>query len=115
MEYKRKDVGPGVAVLEMTGKLTMGRDLKRIDDEVGMLIGEKRTRVVLDLTGVHFLDSSALGCIVRNLGRLRDSGGSLRLAGVTGMVEGVLKMTNVDKVIGIYPTAKDAAQDSPTA
>jgi len=106
-------LGPGVAVLEMSGKLTMGRDLKRLDEEVGMLIGEKRTRVILDLTGVHFLDSSALGCIVRNLSRLKDSGGTLRLAGVTGMVQGVLKMTSVVKIIGIYPTALEAAQDSP--
>jgi anti-sigma B factor antagonist len=115
MEFKRKDLGPSVVVLEMTGKVTMGRDLKRIDEEVGLLIGEKRTRVIFDLSGVHFLDSSAVGCIVRNLTRLKNSGGSLRLAGVKGMVEGVLKLTHVDKVIEIYPTALDASQDSPTA
>jgi len=99
----------------MTGKVTMGRDLKRIDEEVGLLIGEKQTRVIFDLSGVHFVDSSAVGCIVRNFIRLTNSGGSLRLAGVKGMVQGVLKMTQVDKVIDIYPSSLDASQDSPPA
>jgi anti-sigma B factor antagonist len=111
----QRHLAPGVVVLEMTGKVTMGRDLKRIDEEVGLLIGEKQTRVIFDLSGVHFVDSSAVGCIVRNFIRLTNSGGSLRLAGVKGMVQGVLKMTQVDKVIDIYPSSLDASQDSPPA
>ena len=40
-------------------------------------------------------------------------GGTLRLAGVGGMVDRVLKMTQVHKVIPIFPTAADAAKDFP--
>jgi hypothetical protein len=47
---------------------------------------------------------------------LKNSGGTLRLAGAKGMVQGVLRLTHVDRVIGIYPTAGEACQDasSPT-
>ena len=113
MNLKKKEIEPGIVVLEMTDRIASGRDCDRINEEVEVLIRKHQTRVIFDLSGVHYIDSAAVGSIVRSLCRLKDSGGSLRLAGVKGMVKGVLKLTHVDKVIGIYLTATDALQDSP--
>jgi anti-anti-sigma factor len=113
MNLNKKEIRPGIVVLEMTDRITSGRDCERINDEVGLLIRENRARVIFDLSGVYYIDSAAVGSIVRSLCRLKDSGGTLRLAGVKGMVKGVLELTHLDKVIGIYPTAIDASQDWP--
>lgn len=115
MTLKKKELGPGIVVLEMTDRIGSGRDCQRIQEEIELLIRENPKRVIFDLSGVHYIDSAAVGCIVRSFVRLRNSGGTLRLAGVKGMVEGVLKLTHVDKLIGVYPTAMDASQDSPPA
>lgn len=115
MNLKKKEIGPGIVVLEMTDRIGSGRDCQRIQEEIELLIRENQKRVIFDLSGVHFIDSAAVGCIVLSFGRLRNSGGTLRLAGVKGMVEGVLKLTHIDRVIGIYPTAMDASQDSSPA
>lgn len=112
MNLKKKEIGPGTVVLEITDRIVSGRDCDRIIQEVELLISQHQTRVIFDLSGVHYIDSAAVGTIVRSLCKLKDSGGSLRLAGVTGMVKGVLKLTHVDKVIGTYLTAMDASQDS---
>jgi hypothetical protein len=37
----------------------------------------------------------------------------LRLTGVKGMVEGALKLTQIDRVLELYPTASEALRDLP--
>ena len=115
MNLKKKQMGPGIAVLEMTDRIASGRDCQRIHEEVELLIREGQTRVIFDLSRVHYIDSAAVGSIIRCLSSLKNSGGTLRLAGVKGMVHGVLKLTHVDRVIEIYPTAGEASQDPPSS
>jgi anti-anti-sigma regulatory factor len=42
---------------------------------------------------------------------VKKSGGRLRLAGIKGMLEGTLKLTKVDKLVEIFPTAAAAAEN----
>lgn len=97
--------------MEISDSIKMGDDCQRIEKEVDQLISRNETRVIFDLSAVSYLDSSAIGCIVKCLSRLKQSGGELRLSGVKGMVEGVLKLTRVNTVIGIFPTASDASEN----
>lgn len=66
-------------------------------------------RVVLDLGGVGFLDSSGLGALIGGLKDARNRGGDLRIAGVSDQVRAVLKLTNMDRVLRPYPDAEAAA------
>jgi anti-sigma B factor antagonist len=77
------------------------------------IIRRHETCAIFDLSGVSFIDSSGVGTVVRCLTKLKKLGGTLRLTGVKGMVEGVLKLTQVDRVLEIYPTALEASQDLP--
>ncbi|MBO9447714.1 STAS domain-containing protein [Ruegeria sp. R14_0] len=64
-------------------------------------------RVVLDLTGVEFIDSSGLGAIVASMKQLgRDR--RLDLAGLNPFVEKVFRLTRMDTVFNLYPTLDDA-------
>jgi anti-sigma B factor antagonist len=110
VEITRKELAPVVVVLELRGPLQMGVECKRLELAVDDLLSEKKTRVVLDLSNVSKVDSGGVGKIVNCLSRLRVAGGTLCLAGVSGMIGGVLKMTQVDRLVKIYPTAAEAAQ-----
>lgn len=110
MELKRKQVKPGVALLEMRGRILMGPDCKLIDKEIDELIAANETRVIFDVSGVSQIDSAGVGQIVKLFARLKKSGGELRLAGVTGMLDGVFKITQVHKVIVMYPTPQAASE-----
>ncbi len=112
MYMKKKDLNPDIVLLEMTDRIKGRGDGDRINEEIDLLLRQNKTRVIFDLSGVHFIDSAAIGVFVRNFTLLRDSGGSLRLVGVKGMVKGVLEMTNINKVIGMYATIEEACQDS---
>jgi anti-sigma B factor antagonist len=110
VEIIRKELKPGIVVLELKGPLQMGVECKQLELAFEELIGENKTRVVLDLSGVSKLDSGGLGKVVNCLSRLKKAGGTMRLAGVKGMIEGVLKMTLVDRLMKVYPTALEASE-----
>lgn len=113
MNIKKNEIGSGVVVLQMTDRITGLRDCDRINQEIESLIRQNQTRVILDISGVHFIDSAAIGTIVKNFTLLKDSGGSLCMVGAKGMVKGVLEMTNIHKVIGIYATIQEACEAPP--
>ena len=66
------------------------------------------TDVVLDLTDVGFVDSTALGTILASGRRIRDAGGRLALVAATPATRKLLGVVGVDRVIPIYDTT-DAA------
>jgi anti-sigma B factor antagonist len=75
------------------------------------LLHEKQTRVIFDLSRVTKIDSAGLGRIVNCLSRLKTAGGTLRLAGVSENIAGLLKLTKVDRLVKIFPTVQEAARD----
>lgn len=111
MDLTRKPIRPGIVALEMKGRILMGPDCQLIEKEVEQALAQGDTRVIFDLTGVFQIDSAGVGKIVMCYTRLKKSGGDLRLAGVKGMLDGVFKMTQVHKVIGMFPTTAEAAEN----
>jgi anti-sigma B factor antagonist len=109
LEIAKREMSPGVGVLKMTGRIHSGPDCQRMGQEVEQLLGRSEMRLIFDLSRVPFVDGGGLGEIVNCFFKLKKSGGSLRLAGVQGMIATVMKITQVDKVIEIYPTAVEAA------
>ena len=113
MKFAKKQIEPGIVILEMTGRFVMGSDCRQVDQEVDAHILRDEKSFIFDLSAVDHVDSAAVGQIVKCYSKLKKSGGTLRLAGVKGMVDGVLKLTQVHKVIEIFPTAQEAAKDFP--
>jgi anti-anti-sigma factor len=109
----QKEIKPGIWVFELSGRVQMGPDCKRVDQEVEIHIAKNETRIILDMAAVDHIDSAFVGQIVKSFSRLSKSGGSLRLAAVKGMVEGVLNMTQLNRIIQIYATALAASEDFP--
>ncbi len=66
-------------------------------------------RVVMDLSGVNFLDSSGLGAIVSALKLLR--GRKLELAGLTPVVAKVFRLTQMDQVFILHRAVSDILTD----
>ena len=114
VEITRKEISPGVVALEIKGQLQSGVECVRLGQAMDELLQEKQTRVILDLSKTTKVDSAGLGKIVNCLSRLKTSGGTMYLAGVSEMVAGLLKMTKVDRLVKVYPTALEAAQSFPT-
>ena len=110
MQIAKKELKPGIIVLELSGPLQMGVECKQLELSFDEILRDHQTRVILDLTKITKLDSGGLGKIVNCFSRLKTAGGSLCLAGTTGMIEGVLKLAHADRFLKCYPTALAAAE-----
>ncbi len=92
-------------------------DEKRVDasrapqfkDEITRRIEAGHTRLVLDLSGVDFVDSSGLGAIVACLKRLGPRG-ELAIAGARGAVSRLFTLTRMDKVFPLHDTVEAAVE-----
>ena len=109
LEVQTKQVQPDIVVLEIAGRITLGRNCKQLEWAVESVVGEGRKKVIFDLTGVTYIDSTGIGIIVMSSGKLKKAGGELRIAGATAHVEEVLKMTNIDQIVVLHPTTAAAA------
>ncbi|HVO98104.1 MAG TPA: STAS domain-containing protein [Bryobacteraceae bacterium] len=107
-EVARTALDSGITVLSLSGNMTVGNQLQQFEGSVRELAKSKQNRIVIDVSRVTYLDSSAIGVLVACHGAARDAGGQLRLAGVSSRVSTIFKMTGVDKLLTIDPTKDDA-------
>jgi anti-sigma B factor antagonist len=110
VDINKREFKPGIIVLELSGPLQMGVECKQLELALDQLIRDNQTRVVVDLSKVTKLDSGGLGKLVNCFSRLKTIGGTMCLAGTTGMIEGVLKLAHADRFLKVYPTAREAAE-----
>jgi len=111
LQFFRRELGPGVAALEIKGNIHCGPECARLEREVDELLKDKFIRVVFDLSGVTHMDSAAIGSIVRCHTKLKAAGGALRLASVQPMISHSLQLTKVDRLVSVYPGVSEAAQN----
>ncbi len=71
-------------------------------------IAEGRTRLVVDLDAVSFLDSTGLGVLVGRLKLVRNSSGWLRIVCSSERILRVFRITGLDKVFGIHGSLDEA-------
>ena len=79
-------------------------------DALGKLIEEKGTRVVVDLDGVPFMDSSGLGALMGGVRRLRESGGDLAISCTREQHLKLFTITGFGEGVSIAPTVEEAAK-----
>lgn len=107
MEIVKSDVETGVAVLRLDGRLNLV-SAPRLKAAIDESVEAGRTRVVVDLAAVSFMDSSGLGALIAGLKKARQASGDVRITGVTQQVATVLQLTNLDRVLRAHPSVEAA-------
>jgi len=82
----------------------IGRFHDRVVDRVDTLY----PNVIIDLSRVEFMDSSALSALVKTLKRTMEHRGSIVLAGVADAARIILELTRLDEVFPQAPTVDEA-------
>jgi hypothetical protein len=71
---------------------------------VTSLIGSGTRKVIIDLSGVGYIDSATIGCLMDLYRQMNAAGGAVRLAGVQKRVETMLTMTGALNFLQAHPT-----------
>lgn len=64
---------------------------------------QNAANIVVDLSGVTFLDSTALATLVQGMKHCQQINGNLHLSGLQPSVKLIIELTRLDKAFGIYP------------
>jgi anti-sigma B factor antagonist len=79
-------------------------------DALGKMIAEQTPKVVVDLDGVPFMDSSGLGALMGGVRRLRETGGDLAIACTREQHLKLFTITGFGEGVSIAPTVEEAAK-----
>jgi len=71
---------------------------------------DTNTKVVLDLSRLRFLDSSALGSFLSCLRKLNSKGGELKLSGVSRQVRTIIELVRMHRIFDIHATKEEAVR-----
>ncbi|MDQ6937643.1 MAG: STAS domain-containing protein [Actinomycetota bacterium] len=77
-------------------------------DRLKSLIDSSQPDLIVDLSGIAFIDSTGLGVLVGGQNRAQESGGVLRVVCPQERILKLFRITGLDEVFSIYPTVPEA-------
>ena len=100
----------GVAVVDMSGRITLGEGSVVLRDTIRDLIGKGNKKILLNLGDVTYIDSSGIGELVSAFTAVRREGGELKLLHLTKKVHDLLQITKLYTVFDIKDDEATAIQ-----
>jgi len=100
-ETKTHRVDPDITVFAISGRLNLGNQLQTVEQSIRDLIAGGVRKLVIDLSELSSLDSSAIGMLVASGGRMNQAGGQMRLACAQGAVAKVFEMVHMDMIMPV--------------
>ncbi len=114
MQIEERAAGD-VTILDIKGRMTMGEGDELLKDKINSLLLQGRTKIVLNLEDVPYIDSAGLGEIVRTYTSVSRQSGSLKLVNLTKRITDLLSITKLLTVFDTYDSEADAVRSFSSA
>ena len=92
----------GVAVLDLSGRITLGEGSVQLREAFRSLIGKGKKHILLNMGNVDYIDSSGLGELVSAFTTAKNQQAEVKLLNLTKKVQGLLQLTKLYTVFDIY-------------
>lgn len=102
-----------IAIVELAGRLTINDQPGMLKDTVSKALASGAKHVLLDLAGVHYIDSTRLGEIIAAHVTVTRNGGHLRLVGTPERILDLLAIAGLDGVFERFATTEEASRQLP--
>ncbi len=96
-----RDAGP-VTVVDISGRITLGEESALLRKTVRGLLDDQRTKIVLNLADVNYIDSAGIGELVSAYTAVKKSGGELKLLHLTKKVHDLIQITKLYTVFDVH-------------
>ncbi|HMF56480.1 MAG TPA: STAS domain-containing protein [Pyrinomonadaceae bacterium] len=97
-----------VVVLDMDGRITIGEGSVTLRTAIRRLLEEGKKRILLNLAGVGYIDSSGIGELVSSYTAIGKESGQLKLLNLTQKLQDLLAITKLLTVFDVYENEADA-------
>ena len=98
-----------ISLVEVHGHLTI-LEVGALCESIETLLKQNRKNIVLNLSGLRYLDSSGIGELARIYTTVLKRGGELKVIGLASRVQEVLKITGLYQVFAEFPDEQSALQ-----
>jgi len=109
MKFKDKMNG-NIGVLALKGKLMGFPETDDLHGEIRSFLGQGVKKIVVDLSGVTWMNSMGVGALMRCLTTARNHEGNMCLIGLTDKVRSIFVMTQLVRIFNIYESEKQAVE-----
>ena len=106
MKLTREEIGRDL-VLGVEGSVDIASS-PELRGELRLAVEQTRPRIVVDMGGVTFVDSSGLATLIEALQGTNRYDGKLCLCCLGTSVLGVFQLANLDNIFKIFPTRDEA-------
>ena len=97
-----------VTVLDMKGKITIGEGSVALRTAVRRMLEEGKKKILLNLAGVGYIDSSGIGELIANYTTISRQGGQVKLLNLTDKIQDLLVITKLLTVFDAYDNEAEA-------
>ena len=97
-----------VTILDLIGKVTIGEGSVALRTAIRRLLGEGKNKILLNLAGVGYIDSSGIGELVSSYTAINKEGGQLKLLNLTQKLQDLLTITKLLTVFDVYESEAEA-------
>ncbi len=105
----RAEREPNVTLVYLSGEIDL-RTSPQLRATLLEIVDEKPARVVLDLSGVSYMDSSGIGTMVELKRRAAQRDSKVVLVGLQERVRSVFEITRLDKFFDIVDSIDEARE-----
>jgi len=109
MKIVERQVGD-VVILDLHGKILIGEGDDALREAVTKLSDSGKTKILLNLADVPYVDSAGLGEIVRTYTTVSRKGGKLKLLNLTKKIQDLLSITKLLTVFETYESESEAVR-----
>ena len=97
-----------VTILDLSGKVTIGEGSVALRNTIRRLLGEGKSKILLNLGGVGYIDSSGIGELVSSFTAVSKEGGTLKLLNLTQKIQDLLAITKLLTVFDVFDSEAEA-------
>ncbi len=91
-----------VTILDLSGKVTIGEGSVALRTAIRRLLGEDKKKILLNLAGVGYVDSSGIGELVSSFTAVNKESGELKLLNLTQKIQDLLAITKLLTVFDVF-------------
>jgi anti-sigma B factor antagonist len=107
LDLKERQAGD-VTILDLTGEVRMGEGSIVLRDAIRKLADAGKKKLLLNLAGVKYVDSSGIGELIANYTTVKRQGGQLKLLNLTDRIQNLLVITKLLTVFDVYEDEAEA-------
>jgi anti-sigma B factor antagonist len=107
LEVNERQAGD-VTILDMSGAVRIGEGSIALRDAIRGLADSGKKKILLNLAGVNYVDSSGIGELIANYTTVSRQGGQLKLLNLTDRIQNLLVITKLLTVFDVYEDEGEA-------